>query len=67
MHSTHRRRLILFIVVGAVLFYLSSRVGILRLYQGSTASYIARTTDIPETVPRWQHGLKWSTRQYFTS
>ena len=38
MHSTHRRRLILFIVVGAILFYFSSRVGILRLYQGSTVS-----------------------------
>ena len=38
MHNHHRRRLIAFIFVGVILFFLANRVGILRLYQGSTIS-----------------------------
>jgi branched-chain amino acid transport system permease protein len=38
MHNHHRRRLIGFAIVGILLFLLSNRVGVLRLYQGSTVS-----------------------------
>jgi branched-chain amino acid transport system permease protein len=38
VHNHHRRRLIGFAIVGILLFLLSNRVGVLRLYQGSTVA-----------------------------